>query len=155
MKDNEGYVASVYLKYAVLMCGTMKPRRWHVLFFSSVPLVYSYTGDEVLLSFFLIISQTVGLLGRVIGPSQGRYLNTGQHKHRKTHTYTKHPCPEWNSNPRSRQPSEQRQCMPKTARLPWPAVCTIPMLNCASWLFSGDVSSEADILRRTIWDRVK
>jgi hypothetical protein len=27
-------------------------------------------------------SQTVGLLGRVISPSQGRYLDTGQHKHR-------------------------------------------------------------------------
>jgi hypothetical protein len=27
-------------------------------------------------------SQAVGLLGRVISPSQGCYLNTGQHKHR-------------------------------------------------------------------------
>jgi hypothetical protein len=27
-------------------------------------------------------SQTVGLLGRVTSPSHGRYLNTGQHKHR-------------------------------------------------------------------------
>jgi hypothetical protein len=26
--------------------------------------------------------QSAGLLGRVISPSQGRYLNTGQHKHR-------------------------------------------------------------------------
>jgi hypothetical protein len=26
--------------------------------------------------------QTVELLGRVISPSQGRYLHTGQHKHR-------------------------------------------------------------------------
>jgi hypothetical protein len=33
------------------------------------------------LSFF-VISQTVGLLGRVISSSQGLYLNTGQHKHR-------------------------------------------------------------------------
>jgi hypothetical protein len=30
---------------------------------------------------FWIYTQSVGLLGRVIGPSQGRYLNTGQHKH--------------------------------------------------------------------------
>jgi hypothetical protein len=28
-------------------------------------------------------SQTVGLLGQVISPSQGRYLNTGQHKQNK------------------------------------------------------------------------
>jgi hypothetical protein len=48
-----------------------------------------------LISQFLDNSQTVGLFGRVISSSQGLYLNTGQHKHRKTHTHTKHPCPEW------------------------------------------------------------
>jgi hypothetical protein len=32
-------------------------------------------------------TQTVGLLGRLISPSQGRYLYTGQHKHR-TDAYT-------------------------------------------------------------------
>jgi hypothetical protein len=31
---------------------------------------------------FMIILQTVGLLGRDISSSQGLYLNTGQHKHR-------------------------------------------------------------------------
>jgi hypothetical protein len=42
----------------------------------------------------MIILQTVGLLGRVISSSQGRYLNTGQHKHRiNTYTYeTSTPC---------------------------------------------------------------
>jgi hypothetical protein len=30
----------------------------------------------------IFFTQTVGLLGRVISPSQGRYLHTGQHKHR-------------------------------------------------------------------------
>jgi hypothetical protein len=80
-------------------------------FFSSVPLIPLYRCRGFL-SFFLIISQTVGLLRRGIGPSQGRYLHTGQHKHRKTHTHTKHPCPEWYSNPRSRLPSERRLCMP-------------------------------------------
>jgi hypothetical protein len=35
----------------------------------------------------MINLQTVGLFGRVISPSQGRYLSTGQYKHRiKTHT---------------------------------------------------------------------
>jgi hypothetical protein len=32
-------------------------------------------------------------------------------KHRKTCTHIKHPCPEWDSNPRSWPPSEQRQYM--------------------------------------------
>jgi hypothetical protein len=37
---------------------------------------------------FLIYIQSVGLLGRGISPSQGRYLHTGQHKHRiNTLTY--------------------------------------------------------------------
>jgi hypothetical protein len=39
---------------------------------------------------FLILDhkQLVGLHGRVIDPSQGHYLNTGQHKHRiNVHTY--------------------------------------------------------------------
>jgi hypothetical protein len=39
---------------------------------------------------FLIYSQSVGLLGRVISSSQSLYLNTGQHKYRKTHIHTKH-----------------------------------------------------------------
>jgi hypothetical protein len=43
----------------------------------------SYTLIRVskFLLFFLIISQTVGLLGRVIGPSQGRYLNIEKRIH--------------------------------------------------------------------------
>jgi hypothetical protein len=95
----------------------MGSSRWHFLlrnmynFFWLAPLVPLY-GCRGFSFIILIISQTVGLLGRVIGLSQGRYLNTGQHKHRKTHTHTKQPCPEWDSNLRSRPPSERRQCMP-------------------------------------------
>jgi hypothetical protein len=33
-------------------------------------------------SFVIFFTQTVGLLGRAISPSQGRYLHTGQHKQR-------------------------------------------------------------------------
>jgi hypothetical protein len=42
--------------------------------------------------FILVILQTVGLLGRVISLSQGRYLNTGQHKHRINTYQTSMPC---------------------------------------------------------------
>jgi hypothetical protein len=35
------------------------------------------------ISSLILFTQTVGFLGRVISPSQGRYLHTGQHKHRK------------------------------------------------------------------------
>jgi hypothetical protein len=55
-------------------------------------------------------TQTVGLLGRVISPSQSRYLHTEQHKHRlNAH---KHPCLEWDSNLRSKRPNEWRLFRP-------------------------------------------
>jgi hypothetical protein len=59
---------------------------------------------------FLDQGQSVGLFGRGISSSQGIYLYTNTEK--RTHTGTKHPCPEWHSNPRSRLPSERRQCTP-------------------------------------------
>jgi hypothetical protein len=64
---------------------------------------------------FLNLRHSVGLLGRVIGPSQGRYLTQTQNKRRQ------HPCLEWDSDPRSQRSSEQRQFMPYTARPLWPA----------------------------------
>jgi hypothetical protein len=91
---------------------------WHIFFplapslGSSLP--YWSTG---LITQFLDLSQEVGLLGRVIGSSQGLYLNTGQHKHRKTGTHIKHPCPSRDSNPQSRPSSHRRLFMPQTARL--------------------------------------
>jgi hypothetical protein len=39
-------------------------------------------GSRRLLQFRIFFTQTVGLLGRVISPSRGRYLHTGQHKQR-------------------------------------------------------------------------
>jgi hypothetical protein len=55
--------------------------------FISIPLIlYSYSVEVFI--FLWIYTQSVGLLGRAIDPSQGLYLNTGQHKHRITHTHT-------------------------------------------------------------------
>jgi hypothetical protein len=46
----------------------------------------AHSGLRPLIQFRNLFSQTVGLLGRVISPSQGRYLKTGQHTHiPKTH----------------------------------------------------------------------
>jgi hypothetical protein len=42
----------------------------------------AHSGPCSFIQFRNHFSQTVGLLRRVISPSQGRYLNTGQHKHR-------------------------------------------------------------------------
>jgi hypothetical protein len=54
--------------------------------------LYSPLGPWPLIFSFMIILQTVGLLGRVISSSQGRYLNTGQHKHRINTYQTSIPC---------------------------------------------------------------
>jgi hypothetical protein len=77
---------------------------------------------------FLNYLRAVGLLGRVISSSQGLYLNTRQHKHRKAHIHTiKHPYPSRDSNPQSRPLSDRRLFMPQTARLPRPAMPSFPM----------------------------
>jgi hypothetical protein len=39
-------------------------------------------SPSLFFSFVIFFTQTVGLLGRVISPSRGRYLHTGQHNHR-------------------------------------------------------------------------
>jgi hypothetical protein len=57
----------------------------------------------------IIYTQSVELLGRVIPSSQGRYLHTEQHKHR-TNAH-RHPCLEWDLNPRSQRSSERRRSM--------------------------------------------
>jgi hypothetical protein len=65
-------------------------------FISSCPLTWDLAPileHRADYSVSLIFSQAVGLLERVISSSQGLYLNTGQHKHRKTRTHIKHPCP--------------------------------------------------------------
>jgi hypothetical protein len=49
-----------------------------------------FVGPGLLLSFIIFLTQTVGL-ERVISPSQGRYLHTGQHKNRITYTKTTMP----------------------------------------------------------------
>jgi hypothetical protein len=61
-------------------------------------------------SFVIFFTQTVGLLVRGISPSQGRYLQTGQHKQRRNEH--RHLCLEWDSNARSQRSSERRQFMP-------------------------------------------
>jgi hypothetical protein len=57
----------------------------------------------------IFFTQSVGLFGRGISPSQGPYLHAGQHKHRiNAHRY---PCLKWDSNRQSQLSSERRQFM--------------------------------------------
>jgi hypothetical protein len=74
--------------------------------------IYGSTALVELGRFFslLMYTQSVGLLGRGISPSQGRYLYRRQHKHRiNSH---RHLCLKWDWNPRSQCSSGRRWFMP-------------------------------------------
>jgi hypothetical protein len=67
----------------------------HPSIYASTALCWALAAFSVSWSFY-----TVGrTLGLGISPSQGRYLHTGQHKHRIK--ALRHPCHKWDSNPRS------------------------------------------------------
>jgi hypothetical protein len=76
---------------------------------------------------FLILRQSIGLLGRGISPSQGCYL----HKHGIESDI--HSCFEWDSNPRSQCSSERTQLMPYTAWPLWSA--PTDSLQCKPWAY--------------------
>jgi hypothetical protein len=75
--------------------------------------IYGYTALCWTLASFShswSFTQSAGLLVGGISPSKGRYLHTGQHKHRaNAHT---HPFLKDDSNPRSQSSSERRRFMP-------------------------------------------
>jgi hypothetical protein len=78
--------------------------------YGSTALCWALAAFSVSSSF----TQSVGLFGRGLSPSQNRYLHTGQHKHRiNAH---RHPCLKWDPNPRSQCLSGRRQFIPQTAR---------------------------------------
>jgi hypothetical protein len=89
------------------------PLLWRlIIFFELFFLFYSNLGACAhfwsigMISQFLDHSQSVGLLGRVISPPQGLYLNTEQHKHRiDSHR-------QWDFNPRSQRSSGRRRFIP-------------------------------------------
>jgi hypothetical protein len=86
---------SIYLEYVMLLCCSVP------IYLSIYLSIYGSTALVDLGSFFsfLIYTQSVGLLGRGISPSQGRYLHKKKHQHRiNAH---RHPCIEWESNPRA------------------------------------------------------
>jgi hypothetical protein len=70
----------------------------------------TFVGPWVLFQFLNLFTKSVGLLGREMSPSQGRYLHTGQHKQRiNAH---RHPWLKWDSNRTSQCLRERIQFMP-------------------------------------------
>jgi hypothetical protein len=87
-----GYLATIYSLHSL----------WNLLYYISMAL-------QPLWALAVFCTQSIGLLGRGISPSQGRYLHTEQHKHRiNAH---RHACLKWDSNPRSQCSSGRRRFM--------------------------------------------
>jgi hypothetical protein len=68
------------------ICVVTKSRIFWAYFFFPMALP-AHSGPSPLLQFRNHILETVGLLGRVISPSQCRYLHAGQHKHSGIRTH--------------------------------------------------------------------
>jgi hypothetical protein len=92
--------------YIFLLFHMLKPFRKqafiefiHLFIFLLFPLEHTASVKHFVSLQFLNLKQSVGLLERVISPSQGRCLHTGQHKHRIN--ADRHQCLEWDSTPRS------------------------------------------------------
>jgi hypothetical protein len=89
--------------YIEMLC----PGSFHIPHSLNHQLLYSpLLCSGLFFSFVICFIQTVGLLGRVVNPSQGRNLHTGQHKHRINAHTDIHAL--WDSNPRSQRSSERR-----------------------------------------------
>jgi hypothetical protein len=79
-----------------------------LLFFSMA--LTAHSGPSPLIQFRNHFSQKVGHLGRGISPSQGRYLNTGQHKHRRN-AYTHQTSMPWLGFETTIRASENSSCL--------------------------------------------
>jgi hypothetical protein len=83
------------------------------LFFSCSHLEHKASVKRFVSLQFLNLGQSTGLLAR--GSARRKAATyIGQHKHRIN--ADRHPCLEYDSNPRSQCSSERRQFMPQTAR---------------------------------------
>jgi hypothetical protein len=76
----------------------------------------AHLGPRPLIQFSNPFSQTVGLLGRVISPSQSLYINTGQHKQNKRiHTPNIHTLSGIRTHDPCVRASEDSSCLRCTA----------------------------------------
>jgi hypothetical protein len=68
-------------------------------------------GPSMFLNFVICCTQLIGLLGQVISPSQGRYLHTGQYKHRINAHINIHVLSTIRTQDSSVQASEDSSCL--------------------------------------------
>jgi hypothetical protein len=123
------------LKRNFLVIVRVEKSSW-ILFYTITLILFFYIHSSytVLLRcrgfIFSLDLYTIGrLLGRMIGPPQDLYLNTGQHKHRiNPHTHQTS-MPELGFEPTITASERTKRVLPKTALLPCPATLTLNKLN--------------------------
>jgi hypothetical protein len=81
-----GYLITLETSYTSTPCPETKQTNVYDILYVR-PFIHQWLyspllGPGLFFSYVIFFTQTVGLLGRVISPSQGLYLHTGQHKHR-------------------------------------------------------------------------
>jgi hypothetical protein len=70
--------------------------------------------------FFIFFTQSVGILGRVISPSQGLYLNIGQYKqHKRIHIPNKHALSGIQTHDPSVRTNEDSVCLRRLGSRDW------------------------------------
>jgi hypothetical protein len=142
-RTEENYINLSHNRWSLVLSSSRKPSeyKWEALPLEPVYIYVSAYGSTALVDLgrffsFLIYTQSVGLLGRGISPSQGHYLHTEQHKHRiNVHRY---PCHEWDSNPRSQCSRGRRRFMHYTARPLWSASASVLGLK-PSWSYYPNI----------------
>jgi hypothetical protein len=125
MKWNEDHLLQVHSKLTDQLINWFysleQSTFWFYLYFfiSFALITYSYSVEVLFILW--IYTQSVGLLGLVISPSQGFYLNTGQHKHRITHTYTLtiHALSGMRTHDHGLRASEDSSCLRPLVYLDW------------------------------------
>jgi hypothetical protein len=84
MMDNQKLLPVVFIRHAHvgILPGTNSEIRKNHSYFHSPIALHPFVGPWSLLQFRNLFTQSIGLLGREIRPSQGTYLQTRQHKRR-------------------------------------------------------------------------
>jgi hypothetical protein len=101
--------------------------------------LYSPLLGPGLFCFVLFSTQTVGLLGRVISPSQGRYVHTGQHKHRINAHADIHALSGIQTHTPSVRASEDSSCVRPHGHCDRQASCYINV-NTSTYIFPSQCS---------------
>jgi hypothetical protein len=111
----------------------------------------SLLSPGLFFSFVMSFTQTVGLLGRVISPSQGQYLHAGQHKHRINAHIDIHALSGIRTHDTSVRASEDSSCSRPRGHSDQRMICSsVALLRIQMYDMRGEISNELCMLVVTL-----